>query len=148
MPVGNYTVHVNYYGDGNYTVAENDTTFTVSKLNATVSIDVDDINYTETAVITVSVPAGVGGNITIRLNDTAKTNMTANIVDGKAVFEIPDLAAGNYTFNVTYNGNDDYNINLESVLERLEKGLPYKKNTRYFNKNTSKFEVELINSIQ
>ena len=50
--------------------------------------------------------------------------------------------------NVSMITNEDYNINLENIVERLEKGLPYKKNTRFFNSNTSKFEVELINSLQ
>ncbi|MBQ6512857.1 Ig-like domain repeat protein [Methanobrevibacter sp.] len=121
LAVGNYSVHIKYYGDAldNYTVAENDTTFRVDKINTTVTIDVKDINYTESANITVTVLPGVEGNITIKLNDTTGRNVTLPIVEGKVNWIVDGLAAGNYTVNVTYNGNDDYNIN-NTESERFE----------------------------
>ena len=109
---GDYWIHATYIGDDKYLASTNDTaTFNVAKVNATVTIDVDDITYGENATVTVTVPNGVEGNITITLNDTAGTSITQTIVDGKAVFNIAGLAAGNYTVDVSYNGNEYYNIN-------------------------------------
>ena len=109
---GDYWIHATYIGDDKYLASTNDTaTFNVAKLNATVTIDVDNITYGENATVTVTVPNGVEGNITITLNDTAGTSITQTIVDGKAVFNIAGLAAGNYTVDVSYNGNEYYNIN-------------------------------------
>ena len=120
---GTYSVHIKYYGDAldNYTVAENDTNFTVSKLNATVDISAQNITYGDNIDIVVTVPEGVEGNVTIKLNDTHGTTITKPIVNGVAVFDdVVDLAAGNYTVNVTYNGNEIYNINDTESAKHLK----------------------------
>ncbi|WP_407453277.1 Ig-like domain repeat protein, partial [Methanobrevibacter sp.] len=127
LAVGKYSVHIKYYGDAldNYTVAENDTTFTVGKINATVTIDADNVTYGNSTTIVVTVPEGVTGNITLKLNDTAGRNITLPIVDGKVTWIVDGLAAGNYTVNATYNGNDDYNINnTESAKFEVKKADP------------------------
>ena len=127
LAVGKYSVHIKYYGDAldNYTVAENDTTFTVGKINATVTIDADNVTYGNDTTIVVTVPDGVTGNITLKLNDTAGRSITLPIVDGKVTWIVDGLAAGNYTVNATYNGNDDYNINdTESAKFEVKKADP------------------------
>ncbi|MBR6993776.1 MAG: Ig-like domain repeat protein, partial [Methanobrevibacter sp.] len=127
LAVGKYSVHIKYYGDAldNYTVAENDTTFTVGKINATVTIDADNVTYGNDTAIVVTVPDGVTGNITLKLNDTAGRSITLPIVDGKVTWIVDGLAAGNYTVNATYNGNDDYNINdTESAKFEVKKADP------------------------
>nr|WP_295160685.1 Ig-like domain-containing protein [uncultured Methanobrevibacter sp.] len=127
LAVGNYSVHIKYYGDDldNYTVAENDTTFSVAKINATVSIVADNVTYGNATTIVVTVPEGVTGNITLKLNDTTGRNITLPIEGGKVTWVVEGLAAGNYTVNATYNGNDDYNINdTESAKFKVKKADP------------------------
>lgn len=46
--------------------------------------------------------------------------------------------------NVELIDNTNQQIDLEEVLEKLEKGYPYKKNTKYYNKNTSEKEIEIF----
>ena len=72
LAVGNYSVHIKYYGDAldNYTVAENDTTFKVDNINTTLSIEVQSIDYGDKANITVTVNPDATGYITIRINET------------------------------------------------------------------------------
>ena len=123
---GNYTVIATYYGTAsdNYTQSTAETTFKVSKLNVTLEISVDNITYSETANITVTVPAGVTGNITIRINGTDR-NITLTIVDGKVTWLVDDLAAGNYTVTAVYNGNDAYNVSdTESATFNVFKADP------------------------
>ena len=108
---GIYDVHVTYHGGGidNYTIAVNDTTFIVSKNNATgITVHADNIIYGEKATITVNVPGDIEGTITLRLNDTAHTHITLPIYEHKVTWVVDDLAAGNYTVDVIYNGNDKY----------------------------------------
>ena len=121
---GPYTVNVTYLENDKYLSSANDTGFTVSKLNATVHINAANSTYDETETITVTVP-GAEGNVTIKLNDTKATSITQKLVDGKAVFNITKLGAGNYTVDVTYNGNDIYNINdTESATFEVRKADP------------------------
>ena len=127
LAVGTYSVHIKYYGDtfDNYTIAENDTTFNVGKINATVSIVADNVTYGNATTIVVTVPEGVTGNITLKLNDTTGRNITLPIEGGKVTWVVEGLAAGNYTVNATYNGNDDYNINdTESAKFKVKKADP------------------------
>ena len=49
--------------------------------------------------------------------------------------------------NVAMIKNDDLSVDLEGICAKLEKGLPYKKNEKYYNKNTSAKEIELIRRI-
>ncbi|SDA60724.1 Ig-like domain repeat protein, partial [Methanobrevibacter millerae] len=125
---GTYSVHIKYYGEAydNYTTAEDDCIFKVSKANVTLSIVADDIVYGENASITVTVPDGVEGSITLKLNDTASSEITLTIVNNKVTWIVESLAAGNYTVNVTYNGNNYYNIN---------------------NTESKNFEVKKVNSV-
>ncbi len=46
--------------------------------------------------------------------------------------------------NVVMISNDDLHVDLANILQRLEMGLPYKKNEIYYNKNTTKKEIDMI----
>lgn len=46
--------------------------------------------------------------------------------------------------NVRMISNNDEKVNLQILLDDIEKGLPYPKNTKYYNCNTSGKEVDLI----
>ena len=49
--------------------------------------------------------------------------------------------------NVALIPNDDLTVDLNGICKRLEEKLPYKKNEKYYNKNTSAKEIELIKKI-
>lgn len=49
--------------------------------------------------------------------------------------------------NVDYIPLDVENVEIENMLEELEKGEPYSKNESYFKKNTSCYEVQIIRSL-
>ncbi|MBE6503867.1 MAG: hypothetical protein E7Z76_06245, partial [Methanobrevibacter sp.] len=125
LDVGNYTIDVVYEGDDTYLNSTNHTSFNVTKLNTDLVINGGNSTYGEKAVIVVTVDAGVEGNITIKLNNTQQTTMTEKIINGKAVFNLTKLAAGNYTVNAVYNGNDIYSINnTESATFEIKKANP------------------------
>lgn len=49
--------------------------------------------------------------------------------------------------NVAMINNDDISIDLNSILGKLENGLPYAKNEKYYNENTSENEIAMIKTI-
>ena len=114
LPAGNYTVEVTYSGDGNYTSRTNSTKFTVYKAKPelylaakVLDLTVEDIYYGENINVTVTVPDGVTGEITLRINGTDK-NITLPIVDGKVNWTVGGLAVGNYVIIANYSGNENY----------------------------------------
>ena len=124
---GTYSVHIKYYGESydNYTIAENDCTFKVSALNVTtLEVSVDNITYGDKANITVTIQAGATGTITLKLNDTAGSQITLPIINNKVEWIVENLAAGNYTVNVTYNGDSIYNVNTTNKSFNVGKATP------------------------
>ncbi|MBE6506259.1 MAG: hypothetical protein E7Z73_11125, partial [Methanobrevibacter millerae] len=125
---GTYKVHIKYYGGGddNYTTAENDDTFTVSKLDTPIDIAVEDIFYKELANITVSVKDDATGFITIRVVNRSGTirNITLPIVNGKVNWLVDGLAVDNYTVYANYSGNAKYNVNESNKLFKVKKITP------------------------
>ena len=112
LTAGSHNIAVFYSGNDYYLSGFKLETLFIKKLQAKITdIDIDEVFYGEDAVITVSVPQSVTGDIIIRLNDTLKTNITERIYDGRAVFSIPGLAAGSYAVNVVYVGNGYYEVN-------------------------------------
>ena len=120
-----YSVHMTYYGLENdqYTIGEDDTTFKVYKLNTTVGITADSVDYGSDVNVVVTVDDGVEGTITIKLDD--KTVGTYAILDNKVEVNLTGLAADDYTVYAIYNGNYKYNINdTESKEFTVRKATP------------------------
>lgn len=49
--------------------------------------------------------------------------------------------------NVVMISNDDISVDLGFILRKLESGLPYAKNEKYYNENTSEKEIAMIKNI-
>ena len=49
--------------------------------------------------------------------------------------------------NVAMIDNSNITLNLSSILEKLENGLPYPKNEKYYNRNTSVKEIDMIKTM-
>ena len=102
---GKYDVTIKYLGDDKYLTAHNTTSFKVSKVPSTITVAVNNITVGDVAIINMTVPKDATGNITVRVN---KTVVVVGIVKGTAQAVIPYLKAGNYTVDVTYNGDNKY----------------------------------------
>ena len=100
LTVGEYTATVHYPGDGNYTEANATINFTVSKrdLNVLVDFSNEDKTITFTPQANVAyVSVEIAGNI---------YEIEANV---STTIYLNDLASGNYTYIITYPGDDAYN---------------------------------------
>ena len=114
---GDYHIDVTYIGDDQYLPNVNSTDVSVSKIPSNVNVTVEDIG-SGVAVVTVEVPDDATGNVTVKVN---KTVVTVGIVDGKAVAVIPNLDVGNYTVNVTYNGDRKYESSTNKTALEIKK---------------------------
>ena len=81
----------------------------VGKLQSNITVNVNNINYTETLVVDVNV-SGLNslmptGNVSITIN---RNTYVEKLINGKATFNIAGLLAGNHTLNIVYMGDSEY----------------------------------------
>lgn len=69
------------------------------------TFSIADMSYGNANKLAVSVSANATGNIIVTINDA---NYTAPIENGKAIINIPELAAGKYSILFSYEGNEEY----------------------------------------
>ena len=100
-----YDVTVKYSGDNNYNDAVATSSFTVSKVDPTMDVTVDDIVFGEDLTVNAVLPADATGEVVITVDGV---DYPVAIVDGKATGTIGGLAAGDYTVSVKYAGDDKY----------------------------------------
>ena len=126
LTIGDHNITVQFDGNGYYKASENATyAITVSKVtNYEMLLDAGNSTPLGSAVnITVTLPTDAnGGTVFVSIDGV---NYTATVVDGSAVIVGPDnLASGNYTFTVTYTGDEKYasidNITTVSIAESAE----------------------------
>ncbi|ADC46813.1 adhesin-like protein [Methanobrevibacter ruminantium M1] len=100
-----------YSGDSNYDSATINGEFTVSPIDPNITEDSPDIVYTNNEVITITVPEGATGNLTVTVkNSKGDTVETKKLVIGTddLVVTIEKPAVDNYTFTVDYTGCTNY----------------------------------------
>ena len=118
LPEGEYSVNATYLGDENYTSSHNSDKFIVTKNNSTVDIIPQNITFGENEVITFTVPEDATGNITVVVNN--KTYIVP-VSGGQGNLTVPDLHAGEYTINATYNGDDKYLPSQNNATFKVDK---------------------------
>ena len=113
---GKHDVTVKYLGDDRYNQSESQyKSFEVCNVSSGVSVKADGVTYGDKAVIEVTVPDDATGNVTVTIGEKSYTE---NVSSAKALLIVSGIGAGNYTVNVTYNGDVKYAsgsnfINLE-----------------------------------
>ena len=105
LKAGTYDVAVKYSGDNNYNAAVATSSFTVSKVDSTMDVTVNDIVFGGDLTVDVVLPDDATGEVVITVNGV---DYPVPIVDGKATGTIGGLAAGDYTVTVKYAGDDKY----------------------------------------
>ena len=105
LKAGTYDVAVKYSGDNNYNAAVATSSFTVSKVDSTMDVTVNDIVFGGDLTVDVVLPDDATGEVVITVNGV---DYPVPIVDGKATGTISGLAAGDYTVTVKYAGDDKY----------------------------------------
>lgn len=107
IDAGTYDVTVTYNGNNNYNIKTVNTKLTIYKVSTTVIATVDDITYSQTAV--VNVKASVNGEVTVKIDNTYinNTNVVANTVTPITFNNVP---AGSHNISVVLTpSNKNYN---------------------------------------
>ena len=112
LTAGNKTATIRYSGDDKYEANETTVNFTVNKSDVAIQALSEDISIGDTETITINLPEDAKGSVTIEIDGKL---YSANVIDGKAVFNIPDLTAGNKTATIRYSGDDKYEANETTV---------------------------------
>ena len=105
LKTGNYDVVAKYSGDNNYNAAVATSSFTVSKVDSTMDVTVNDIVFGGDLTVDVVLPVDATGEVIITVDGTS---YTAGINDGKATQVVKDLTAGSHVVIVKYAGDDKY----------------------------------------
>ena len=105
LKAGTYDVAVKYSGDNNYNVAVATSSFTVSKVDSTMDVTVNDIVFGGDLTVDVVLPGDATGEVVITVNGV---DYHVAIENGKATGTIGGLVAGDYTVTVKYAGDDKY----------------------------------------
>ena len=109
--VDKYTALISYSGDNNYNgFKEIPLNFSIYKANPEIITNINNSTYGDINTVDITI-IGVNGEL---LNGTVKVdingrdyNLTLN--NGKVIFELNNLSAGNYPVKIYYNGNNNYN---------------------------------------
>ena len=124
LPAGEYTVEAVYKGSDNYNPITKTEKFTVSKAEAWIKIDVNNIFVGESEVINITVypngENGVTGNITLYVRDKEETIQLNE--SGQATYTLTDEVEGTgVTVLVLYNGDNNYNATRNSTHYNVTK---------------------------
>ena len=105
LKAGTYDVVAKYSGDNNYNAAVATSSFTVSKVDSTMDVTVNDIVFGGDLTVDAVLPDDATGEVIITVDGTS---YTAGINDGKATQVVKDLTAGSHVVVVKYAGDDKY----------------------------------------
>ena len=105
LKAGTYDVAVKYSGDNNYNAAVATSSFTVSKVDSTMDVTVNDIVFGGDLIVDAVLPDDATGEVVITVNGV---DYHVSIENGKATGTISGLVAGDYTVTVKYVGDDKY----------------------------------------
>ena len=105
LKAGTYDVAVKYSGDNNYNAAVATSSFTVSKVDSTMDVTVNDIVFGGDLTVDAVLPDDATGEVVITVNGV---DYYVAIENGKATGTIGGLDAGDYTVTVKYAGDDKY----------------------------------------
>ena len=120
---GNHTVEVVYDGDLRFKQLSKKVNFTVHSLDPNLALSVNDVNVGESFVFNINLNKDVTGKLSVVIDNVA---YEANVRLGSGKITVRNLPAGNYSYVLTYSGDDKYSKTIldgnVSVL-KLDAGL-------------------------
>ncbi|WP_067041607.1 Ig-like domain repeat protein [Methanobrevibacter sp. YE315] len=105
MPADKYTLDVLYSGDGRYLANATQVTFNVNKYYITIKATARTVHVGDDVTVNVVVSKDATGYVSIFVDGV---EYSGAINKGNAVIIIPDLPAGEYSFEVVYSGDAKY----------------------------------------
>jgi hypothetical protein len=105
LSAGFYEATAIYDGDIRYMSKTNSTKFLIEQSTPTIIINVDSIKVDQNAIINITIPENVTGNIIVHVGDK---KLNRSIESHNVILNVSGLAYGNHTVVVYYNGDVNY----------------------------------------
>ena len=118
LPAGTYTARVTYSGDLRYSQITKTSKFTVSKLNPNMNVTANNIQYGENAIFNVVLPSDATGTVSVTVGTKSGS---ASVSNGHATISISGLTRGDYSYTVTYGGNNKYSSDTKTSTISVDK---------------------------
>ena len=106
LAAGSHGFAAVWAGNDNYNIVTENGDFKVNKVDSSIDVAVDTIDFGEDAVISVKLADDATGEVVITVNGE---DYTTAIENGVASVTVSDLKAGDYTVAVKYVGDNNYN---------------------------------------
>ena len=104
IEIGKYTITVTFGGNANFNAASATTTFEVRKLQ-NFNVETPNVVSTYDNKFDLGLPADASGNVVFTIDGN---EYSANVVNGKANINLPQLAEGLYSCTIKYSGDSKY----------------------------------------
>ena len=114
---GTYVLTAIYNRDHVYDHSNDTKTFTVSKINPIMTVEVNNSTYGFPAKVIVGIDAE--GNVTVKIGSLIFNDV--KIENNSVVLDVSDIDVGTYIVEVTYNGNYKYNIKCLNATLTIKK---------------------------
>ena len=102
---GDYLISAVYNGDDKYLKSSDTKFIEVDNLNATLTVNIDDVVYGQDVIVQVVLSDDATGNVTVSVDGISNTVI---VKDGKATVKISNLEAGLKEARIFYTGDDTY----------------------------------------
>jgi len=109
LSVGTYSLTASYAGPGNYAASSGSGTLVVNPATTTTTLVANRITFGNDAIVSVTLASAGGqpaGTVALSINSGAP--ITQPLVSGVATFDIPGLAAGQYSLKATYSAQGNF----------------------------------------
>ena len=119
LNASNYTVIVSFDGDKNYNNASLTKEFNVSKINASLIIQKEDVNVDETVNISILLPNDATGSVKVTLGNNETIIPITNPI---VYWKFTPTKGGNHTVKVEYLGDNNYftnKTNFTLIVKKL-----------------------------
>ena len=119
LNAGQYTATAEYDGNEYYSNVKSDKSFNVNKLDPKMSIADREIVQGKNASLVINLAEDIDAILSLNVNSKI---ITSKAISGEVIFNISELAVGNYTFTVTFTGNAKYQKgSIQDTLSIVEK---------------------------
>jgi len=111
VEAGNLTINVDYNGDDRYLATSGSKTVEVTKKvlkDAGLKVSANNAQEGKDITVSIEISKDITGKVTIDANEVTITN-------GKGTYTISNLASGNYTKTVIFEGDDDFKADEKTV---------------------------------
>ncbi|MBE6490533.1 MAG: Ig-like domain repeat protein [Methanobrevibacter sp.] len=117
---GDYFVTAIYHGNDNYGFASAQTSFSIDKLNSSITVNATDSKIGENVTVSVNVSEGATGIVIVDINGS---KYAINLTDSNST-TVEFESAGTYDITATYLGDDGYKQSSSSATVVVSDKLP------------------------